>query len=324
MVRPDYQNSIACLPNSVLKHFGVCDGRQRRTLPLMDRALEQDYQNIVVLLLDAMGTQTILDNLAPDGFFARHLAGSFHSVFPPTTVAATTSAATGLQPVEHSWLGWDCYYPGIDKNVTVFRNTESGTDLPAAEFPVAETFCPYRSVVELLREQGCQAYTVTPFVEPFPGDFPTILDTITGLCRKPGKKYIYSYWKEPDSTMHDTGCRSPQTRQIMAQLERQVEAFAGALQDTLLIITADHGHIDAGGVALEDYPRLRDCLLRAPSIEPRAVNFFVKPGMEDRFCREFTAEFGENFLLLSRQQVKQLQLFGEGVEGGKSSKCNKI
>ena len=31
---------------------------------------------------------------------------------------------------------------------------------------------------------------------------------IRALCTSGGRKYIYAYWDEPDSLMHDTGCRS--------------------------------------------------------------------------------------------------------------------
>lgn len=36
---------------------------------------------------------------------------------------------SGLQPSEHGWLGWDCFYPQVDKNVTVFLNTVQGTEV---------------------------------------------------------------------------------------------------------------------------------------------------------------------------------------------------
>lgn len=132
---PDYDNCIANLANSVLKKSGIDEGR--RTLHLLDSYLEKDYENIVVILLDGMGKSIIDRNLKKDGFFQTHLAGTYSSVFPPTTVAATTSVMSRLNPCEHGWLGWDCYYPQIDKNVTVFLNKEMGTDNPAADCNVA-------------------------------------------------------------------------------------------------------------------------------------------------------------------------------------------
>ncbi|MFQ9394397.1 MAG: hypothetical protein ACLR2E_10375 [Lachnospiraceae bacterium] len=36
--------------------------------------------------------------------------------------------------------------------MTVFLNREAGTTRPAAEYPVAETFCPYKNLVKQIRK----------------------------------------------------------------------------------------------------------------------------------------------------------------------------
>ena len=100
---PDYENCIADLPGSILDKFGI-DGGGRR-LELLEPYLEKDYENIVVILLDAMGSCILRRNLDSDGYFNSHLKGHYSSVFPPTTVAATTTIMSGLTPCEHSWLG---------------------------------------------------------------------------------------------------------------------------------------------------------------------------------------------------------------------------
>lgn len=135
----DYKNCIANLPNSILKKFGV--NTIGNSLPLADRFLEKKYKNKVVLLLDGMGTHILEKNLDDEGFFRTHFIDSYKTVYPPTTVAATTSIDCGLMPIEHAWFGWDCYYPQVDKNVTVFLNTEQGTNNPVAENSVARKYC---------------------------------------------------------------------------------------------------------------------------------------------------------------------------------------
>lgn len=310
---PDYRNSLVNLACSIQRHFGI-DTNGIPTLGMCDALLEKNYKNVVVLLLDGLGKAIMDTNLGPDGFFFRHLQGTYSSVFPPTTVAATSSVQCGLYPAGHSWLGWDCYYPQIDKNVTVFRNTESGSDKPAADFNVAQTICPYDNITEKIKRTGHQAYCVTPFTEPFPQNFEEICDRIEALCAQEGRKYLYAYWTEPDSTIHQTGCGSSETKAILQSLEAQVQALCEKLSETLLIVTADHGLMDSVGAAITDYPQILECLVRMPSIEPRAVNFFVKDGMQERFRQEFQKEFGEKFLLLSKEQVRNAHLFGPGPE----------
>ena len=168
--RPDYHHCLVNLANSVLKRFGVATTAD--SLPLADRYLN-GYKNVVILLLDALGTSILEKHLDEDGFFRSHLVGSFESVYPPTTVAATTSIRSGLYPNEHGWLGWDMYYPQIDKTVTVFLNTEQRTEIEgavpsivdsegnikwskdslnkqnsAADYNVIETFTPYKDIID--------------------------------------------------------------------------------------------------------------------------------------------------------------------------------
>ena len=310
-VLPDYKNCISGLPNSVMKYFGATP--PGGTLPLIDGLLRKEYKNVVVILLDGMGVGVIEDNLREKGFCRSHLRGSCSSTFPPTTVAATTSVLSGLLPSTHSWLGWDCYYPQIDKNVTVFRNTEQGTKTPAADFNVAGTFTGYESVIDRLRDAGIGAHTVAPFLSPFKS-FRDELSHVEELCRKDGRKYVYAYWPEPDTAMHFSGCRSRRARRELRTLERQVRRFCKRVNDTLVIVTADHGHIDSRGVCINDYPSVAECLVRMPSIEPRALNLFVKEGMEERFESEFKRFFGDDFILMKKQEVIDRKLFGTGEE----------
>lgn len=309
---PDYTNGIANLANSILEEFGIGEGRQR--LQALDQYLKKDYENIVIILLDGMGKCIVEKNLEKDGFFNSHLEGVYSSVFPPTTVAATTSIANGLMPCEHGWLGWDCYYPKIDKNVTVFLNQETGTDKPAAEYPVAWTYCGYESIVSKIRRNGGNAFEVSPFAEPFPDSFEKICGQIKERCKEPGKKYVYSYWNEPDHIMHRKGCYGPEAKQTVRILEKEVQCLCEELENTLVIVTADHGHMDSKGVALVDYPNLTECLVRMPSIEPRALNLFVKEEKRGQFEREFQKEFGDEFLLWTKEEVLNRNLFGTGKE----------
>lgn len=309
---PDYKHCITNLANSILNHFGLEGGHE--SLELCDTLLKKEYQNVIILLLDGMGKNIMDRNLEPDGFFQSHLAGTYSSVFPPTTVAATTTISSGKNPSEHSWLGWDCYYKPIDKNVTVFLNRETETGKTAAEFDVAGTYCPYENIVDRIRESGQHAYYATPFAEPNPASFDQICERIIELCEKPEKKYIYAYWVEPDKSMHQAGCYAKESRQVLQRVERQVSELCRQLSDTLVIVTADHGHVNSDGVCIRDYPRIMECLVRMPSIEPRALNLFVKKGMEGQFEREFAEAFGEKFLLFTKKQVKEKKLFGAGRE----------
>ncbi|MBR4009409.1 MAG: alkaline phosphatase family protein [Clostridiales bacterium] len=333
---PDYDHCLVNLASSVLKHFGA--EYSAPTLSLADTYLAKDHKNVVVLLLDAMGVSILQKHLSENGFFRSHLAGSYSSVFPPTTVAATTSVLSGKYPDEHAWLGWDCYFPELGKNVTVYTNSdqliEAGSPFsiekearpgdydcpaveerrPAADFHVGFTYTPYENIVSKIINAGGNAYFSSPYAEPNPQDLDAILKRVTDLCREPEKKFIYAYWNEPDSTMHRTGTVSKETHEIVTALEKRVEEFAEGLSDTLLFITADHGHMDSKNLCILDYPEIVKCLVRMPGIEPRALNLFIKDEYKDEFPALFEKTFGDKFRLVPKDEVIERKLFGLGTE----------
>ena len=314
IILPDYKNCIANLPNSILKKFYA--EPRGDSLPLLDRYLSKDYKNIIVFLLDGMGKVILERHLSEHGPFRSHLAGIYTSTFLSTTVAATTSVMSGLQPCEHSWLGWDCYYPQVDKNVTVFLNVEQGTQNPAADYNLAWTTTPYENLVNRIKNHGGQAYLEAPFINREIDSFEKLCDCVRADCAKPGQKYIYAYWNQPDGLLHHYGCGSQEVKKELQRLETQVASLAEELEtetdDTLIIITADHGHIDNRQVWLRDYPKLHECLEREPSLEPRVLNLFVKPEKKDFFVQGFNKTFGDDFVLLPIEEVIKRKLFGNG------------
>ncbi|MEE3352031.1 MAG: hypothetical protein VZR13_06455, partial [Saccharofermentanaceae bacterium] len=66
------------------------------------------------------------------------------------------------------------------------------------------------------------------------------------------------------------------THEVVTGLEKRIEEFAETLSDTLLFVVADHGHMDSKNLCILDYPEIVKCLVRLPSIEPRALNLFIK------------------------------------------------
>lgn len=315
----DYTKCITNLACSVLKEFGV--EPSHNTFAMADEVMKEGYDNIVLILLDGMGMSILEKNADEKGFLCSHLYGEFQSVYLPTTVSSTTSALSGLNPSEHAWLGWDCYYPEIDKNVTVFLNTLTSSEEPAADYPVAYKLRPYKNVIEQIKEAGGDAYLVAPFAAPYTRIFEEQTEAVFELCKKPGKKYIYCYNPQPDGIMHKTGTTSKESKEALRALEKEIEDLCRKLNGletrTLVMITADHGQTDPKGVCLLDYPDIIDCLTRMPSLEPRTLNLFVKQDSVDVFPEIFNRHFADKFRLYTKKQVLEGKLFGPGKEHAK-------
>ena len=132
------------------------------------------------------------------------------------------------------------------------------------------------------------------------------------LCQSPKHKFIYGYWNNPDSEMHKNGVESPAAKEILSVVNRHTEQLADKLENTLLIITADHGMTDVESLYLDDYPELEACLEHAPTLEPRFCSFKLKPGCKSQFQKLFEQVFGEDFLLMSKEEVLERKLTGCG------------
>ncbi len=308
---PDYENSIVNLACSILAHYGI--ESENPTLPLADAVLSHRYRNIVLILLDGMGYHSVKEHLHKDSFLNKHFLGTYSSTFPPTTVAATTAVESGLCPSQSGWLGWTGYFPELERNMVYFFGFDPDTGEDIGGRDCAKKLRPYINIREKIREKGYGAHYIAPFVEPYPSDFTFFLEEVKLLCEMKGEKFIYAYWDEPDHTMHDEGVHTEHIGEIMREIEEKLSHFVTDLNDTLVLITADHGHINVKQKNLTDYPDLCATLLRMPSIEPRAVNFFIKDGMHDEFCVLFQKYFKDEFLLLSREEVLLRELFGKGM-----------
>lgn len=319
---PDYKHCTVNLACSILKEFGA-ESPGHISLEAADHLLQtKQHKNIVLLVLDAMGQSALEQHLAPNGFFRQHLTAVYSSVFPSTTAAATTSLDSALCPSEHGWLGWNCYFSEIDRTVTVLLNRDAATGEPIADYHVAKTYCPYKSVYERIRETGAAAYFSMPYIPPHPSTFSKVCERVQELCALDGHKYIYAYWDEPDNTMHATGCDSKRSHDMLLMLEQETMNMCQKLSgtNTLLLITADHGHINSKNLVLANYPDLMDCLVRPPFIEARATGFFVKSDCKQKFEYLFHKYFDDTFQLMTKSEVITSGLFGPAINGNRLEK----
>jgi len=308
---PDYSHCLVNLACSIQKHFGL--EIRHATLPLLDVLLEKKYTNVVLMLFDGMGSDALIHHLPEDSFLRRHCTAEISSVFPPTTTAAVTSVESGLTPAEHGWLGWSLYFSAIDKIVNALTNTEEGTGIQVAKYHVAEKYLPYKNIVDKINESGkAMAYSVSPFGTNRVHQHDDLYAEVKKLCSADGRKYIYTYWYEPDRSMHDKGCYSKDAGDWITAVSSKVEELCGSLRDTLVIVTADHGHCNLHYDMISEHPDIENMMERPIAIECRAACFYVKPEYRSQFPDAFYRAFGDDFLLLTRREVMDRKLFGDG------------
>ena len=84
------------------------------------------------------------------------------------------------------------------------------------------------------------------------------------------------------------------------------------MNNTLFIISADHGAVDVEEIYLNDYPELECCLKIPPSIETRFVTFFIKEDKIEYFRKKFEEIFNDDFVFFTKEEFLHSSLLGKG------------
>lgn len=309
----DPERCLVNVSSSVLSYFGVKPFHA--TLESLDRIFaERQPQKVAILLFDGLNTYVKNKNLKPEDSLIRHSKISVTSVFPPTTVAATTALLSGRFPCETGWLGWSQYFREFDVTLDMFTHTISKT---GKKYPRAlpEEFCSYESIVEKIDKEGNgsgdmlrphaiggQAKNLSHFFE--------LLD-----AKLSGKKkeFLYAYWPDPDAVMHEEGVSSRKVRQVIRYINKHVARIASKHKDTLFLVLADHGMVDIKFHRIDEHPDFYALLERNPCLDCRATLFFVAPENQKRFESLFERYYGKYFLLKNKRDILAENWFGIGT-----------
>ena len=188
------------------------------------------------------------------------------AVYPSETAAAITTVHTGHTPAEHGLLGWDSYLPDADAVVQALPFTDK-RGVPADEslgVDAADLFAG-DAVYERLADAGVDSVTIQPetaatgsySAQALAGadsrgyadrdGFASLLTE--ALAESTPGTYCYAYLSDVDGVAHDSGTRSERYREtLQAVFDRLATALAGVpeavAEDTLFVLTADHGHVD--------------------------------------------------------------------------------
>lgn len=314
-VKNKYNECLTNLACSIRKYFGL--EYHHKTLDCVDNILENKKpQNVVILLFDGMGSKILERTLNNNAFFLENKVKDITTVFPATTTAATTTVRTGLNPSEHGWLGWNTYIKPIDKIITLFRNEEKGTEHECEEFITIKNDVLVTNTIyeEINKTSDAYAIELMPFGENKYDNLDDMFNIIERETLKPGKKFIYGYDTQPDSSMHELGPDHIDVQNLIKERNDKTSEFCKRLKDTLVIIVADHGHIKVDNLYLKDYPEVERMLERDTSIEPRALALKVKDEYKDAFEDTFNKYLGKDFTLYAKDEVLKSKLFGDGIK----------
>ena len=267
----------------------------------------------------------ILKNISSDGFFSKNKLDIVTSVYPSTTTAALTTYYSGRPPFETGWIAWSQYFKEYGRALDMLPRKESyyGDKIKNPRMDVFETVVNYETIFERIEKASkhVKAFELLPtYAEKRSNrslraeNIDDVINGIEDLLEMSSDNFIFAYVDNPDGLLHKFGTDSEEAKNYILETEKKIQELCkGVNEDTLVIISADHGHKNIEKVyQILDYPEINECLIMPVSLESRAVTFWVKENMKKEFEERFKNAFGDEFLLMTREEFLEKHFLGYG------------
>ena len=346
-VLPDYEGGgLLNVPATVLDVLGARDVGDASPLTALDPALREGVKQVVVVLADGLGWWQ-LEMLCDQGVtpFLAELRGRARrrdraqlieatTVFPSTTAAAITTMNTARTPLEHGNIAYFLWLEEFAEVTAMLRwgravnRRGSYFDDPAVD---PRRYVKVPSIHARLRDRSIASYVIEP--EIFRAEAMTRMHAAeanfvgyvvpstmgvrlrSALADAPRPSYVYAYWSGIDTVSHLYGPRSQEAAIEAAIFDLSLRfALAGRpADDTLVLLTADHGHAATDPDKMLDIvgdEELR-ALLRNPAAgEPRLV--FLHTDHAEKVREHIERKWPGQATLLDRDELIDAGLFGRG------------
>lgn len=322
IVLPNYEHCILNTITSILRYYQV--ETKHTSLKTLDEKLKKKYQNVVFLLLDGLG-EHILKKHSPNGYLVKNEMECVTSVYPSTTTAALTTYYSGKPPYETGWIAWSQYFKEYGRALDMLSHRESylGETIKNPKMDVFQSIVNYETIYEQIEKASPQVkvFEIMPeYCEKKTNkslranNIDEIIENLETICQLPAEKFVFAYCDNPDALLHMNGTASEEVKEFIQETEKKIERLVENLpEDTILIISADHGHKDIEkSYTLLDYPQIQECLIQPASLESRTLSFWVKEEMKEIFVERFNKEFGEEFWLMTKEEFLAKNFLGFG------------
>ena len=237
--------------------------------------------------------------------------------------------STGSTPAEHGVLSWHLHLHDLGLVGAVLPGrTLTGTPMTRDDFNLRRYLglpsylSPVRRHKRLLSfgTLGESAYSNAGTRWNGYGAYKTLAGMerqTVRFAREAGRGVAYVYCPLYDTLCHTKGVEAGATRRHLAEIDESLGRLAGRLAGTgtLLLVTADHGVVDAPPskrVELTTVPGLLDCLALLPAGDARQVSCFVRPGRVERFHEVVARHLAEACVCITGDEIVESGLLGPG------------
>lgn len=339
--------SLVNIPGTITRLLDVPDFGKPPLNEAILNPLGSHYNKIVLLLVDALGYNLLgrLMSQEDDMLWRRYVDRAVYSpitsICPSTTASALTSLWTGEGPATHGVIGYEMWAKEFGMVINNIRHSSassrgdtgglarSGFDpLDFIKTPLlgahlrqhdihSNTFIHSSIAHSGLSVMQMEDVNVHAYID----EADLCVNLAEFINRRQGvREYIYVYYSDVDTLMHHYSDEDTRIALQFGAFSSLFEkAFLGnlstaALDETLLILTADHGskttpqnpHYD-----LNNHPDLVECLVMQPTCEHRMAFFFIKPGKIQTVRDYFDRVWPEKFYLVDPEIALESGLFGQ-------------
>ena len=322
IVLPNHNHCILNTITSILKYYNV--NSEHKSLESLDKVLEKKYRNIVFIILDGLGMHN-LKHIDSDGYLSNNIIDCVTSVYPSTTTAAITTYYSGKSPYETGFIAWSQYFKEYGREVDMLSQKESyfKYDFSDASIDVFKEILNYESVFEMIEKNNIdvKAYEIMPTYAVKRSkrslradNTDELMEDIELICGTKGNNFMIAYTDNSDGLFHQFGTDSVEAKEFVLDIQSKIKNLREKLgEDTLLLISADHGHKNIDKTySLLDYPEILECLYMPINFESRCVNFYVKDNMKKEFEERFNNVFANDFYLITKEEFLDRKFLGDG------------
>ncbi|KAA3642847.1 MAG: hypothetical protein DWQ07_20195 [Chloroflexi bacterium] len=348
-IYPAYAGQSALnLPASICHWLGV---PQLGNAPLISDILdnfEGPFKRVVVILADALALHRLQrwmsDGSAPvwEGLAEKGILAPLTSLAPSTTSTVLPTLWSGASPAEHGMVGYELWlreYSVVSNMILHSPITYYGDvgSLSRAKFD-PETFLHVPMLGTHLKEHGVSTHVYQPstilgsglskilFKDTHVHGYLEPADLWLNVrqlfeSRPDEHMYTWVYWPLIDTYSHKYGPDTEYPQASFANFSATFEReFLNALkdelrEDTLLLLTADHGQItthDNPHYDLSNHDNLARRLHMNPTGENRMMYLYIQPGQVDAVQEYIERSWPNQFSVVDSQYALHKGLFGPG------------
>ena len=310
-VRPDYGGAwvgavLPALSEAVEATRAPAGGN--RELPAWLPEVVCGARHALLLVIDGMGWNVLAEHRELVPTMAAMQGRAITTVAPSTTSAGLTSIATGAAPGQHGLLGYRIRVGGQVLNVLSWSNGSRTPPSPEDTQPLtpfAGRPIPVVSRGEFVESGFTRAHLRGGVFTGWRTTSTLVEHCLRSLAAD--EPLTYAYYDGPDKVAHEYGLDTGFYAAELGAVDRLVDQLLDAASDdTVLVITADHGQVQVGpdgAVTLEPIAGL----VSAMAGEGRFRSLWARPGASGELLAAAVEHHSHQGWVFTREQ-----LFDEG------------